>query len=303
MTLASDAIVPLAARAVARRTGVGGTIAAGPTGNADPKGLQSIASVSEADPSSARMLTHSDQTVVRRTSAAAIEGQRPTRPALHLVSPNDPAAPADAESLSNDVPSRSRAIGRQAALLATAAKALDRRHNAGSAMQLDRPEKPSSKAAIRRQATDLDQTPSPEAPVSLRPMTHAARRTGSASALPGHPQPTSNAFAESAMPQTGTGHPANPATVMDRPSDVSRHTVRARTALESDAATIRPTEDPKDRIAQLLMPTMPAIVPETVNAGPEPESDFEFEMRVRAALEKILSQDLLRHGLIAPEVL
>lgn len=105
------------------------------------------------------------------------------------------------------------------------------------------------------------------------------------------------------MPHAGTEHTAKPVTVRDRPTDTSRHTVPARTALESDAATIRPTDDPKDRIAQLLMPTMPAIVPETVNAGPEPESDFEFEIRVRAALEKILSQDLLRHGLIAPEVL
>ncbi len=162
MTLASDAIVPLAARAVARRTGVGGTMTPGSTGNADPEGLQSIASVSEADPSSARMLTHSEQTVVRRTSAAAIEGQRPTRPALHLVSPNDPAAPADAESLSNDVPSRSRAIGRQAALLATAAKSLDRRPDAGSAMQRDRPETPPRRAAIRRHAPAPDHTRSPE---------------------------------------------------------------------------------------------------------------------------------------------
>lgn len=51
------------------------------------------------------------------------------------------------------------------------------------------------------------------------------------------------------------------------------------------------------------MPVLPAIVPETANQDPEAETDFEFEMRVRAALEKILSQDLLRHGFIAPEVL
>lgn len=91
-----------------------------------------------------------------------------------------------------------------------------------------------------------------------------------------------------------TGNPANPA-------DAVRGAPHGPAS--ASASNPRQPEDPREALAALLMPALPAAAPTLANTATPPETDFEFELRVRAALENILSEDLLRHGLFTPEVL
>lgn len=59
------------------------------------------------------------------------------------------------------------------------------------------------------------------------------------------------------------------------------------------------------------MPPLPSAVlaavpstatPADTQAATDEETTFEFEMRVRAALERIMAEDMLRHGLTQTEL-
>ena len=100
-----------------------------------------------------------------------------------------------------------------------------------------------------------------------------------------------------------SGATANPLDPRRETSQGTSAEVARSAGTTPTASAPRPTRDPKDAIAALLMPALPAVAPTLANTTTPPETDFEFELRVRAALENILSEDLLRHGLFTPEVL
>lgn len=306
MTLVSDGIVPMAECAVARRRGPVDSVGAGLIGHAEPENAIAVG----ADPEvAARSHEHTTLGMSRRRAEVDPDipttTREPVRPALQLVPLDHP------NRIGREVPRESSvsetetvATAGRAALLTAATKALNRRLQTASGISNSETSNrlPDHAAPLREDSA----TPPYSVrvtPDSLNSIPPAARLSGASLASLERPRTSSAEIANSSLPNAGSRHSANPANVRHRPDVASNHAVSSPISGGADVAGIRPTQDPKDKIAQLLMPVLPAIVPEFANQDPEAETDFEFEMRVRAALEKILSQDLLRHGFIAPEVL
>lgn len=306
MTLVSDGIVPMAVRAVARRAGPVDTVGAGLSGHAEPENAIAVG----ADPEVAAKSPETSTLGVPRRGAEVepdipTTSREPVRPALQLVPLNHPDSTESADPRESSVSEMEPvATAGRDALLAVATKALSRRPQTASGISNSETSNrlPDHAAPLREDSA----TPPYSVrvtPDSLNSIPPAARLSGASLASLERPRTSSAEIANSSLPNAGSRHSANPANVRHRPDVASNPAVSSPISGGADVAGIRPTQDPKDKIAQLLMPVLPAIVLEFANQDPEAETDFEFEMRVRAALEKILSQDLLRHGFIAPEVL
>ena len=305
MTLASDSIVPMAARATSRRADLGASKGASPSGRADTADPPLLsAGIELSAMSTGRSADEMPSTGVGQAQAKAPEESPQIRPALQLVSADDPTRFGSEDTRATEPQSPDQSATAQRDVLGSAAaKALSRREASGSVAQPFRLEMLSELMGRRQKGPNLDQLSLPRFSTDAHPVATAARRTGSYDQTPGQPAPSSEPMSGSALPRAGIGRSADPANVTRQPGTASRYPMPARTETDTASAGDRPTRDQNDRIAQLLMPALPAIAPEAANQGPEPESEFEFEMRVRVAMEKILSQDLLRHGLNTPEVL
>lgn len=305
MTLASDGIVPMAARAVSRRADPVGAGDVNSTEHADLAGTPPI--TADAEAATVPLGASVDEgrgTGVRHARTEPRQEHSRVRPALQLVSADGPSEPGNKDTRATEPQSPGQSATVQREVLASAvAKVLSRREASGSDAQPFRLEMLSELMGPRRIGPSPGSPSLPMSSAEMQPAAPAERRTGGIHQTSGEPARFSEPMSELAQPRAGTARSTGPANARRQPGAASHNPVPSRAATRTDFAETRPTDDQKDRIAKLLMPALPDIVPEAANQGPEPESDFEFEMRVRAAMEKILSQDLLRHGLIAPEVL
>ncbi|MEM0987415.1 MAG: hypothetical protein AAGK00_00940 [Pseudomonadota bacterium] len=126
-------------------------------------------------------------------------------------------------------------------------------------------------------------------------------------------QPNSGTAVHQGAAQVSRSHPIGTQSTAAHPSS---GTSDAASPLENGphlapGAQPRDSADVQRHLAEVLMPPLPSAVlaavpstatPADTQAATDEETTFEFEMRVRAALERIMAEDMLRHGLTQTEL-